>query len=144
MIKGSCLCGGVDIEIDETKIAMMSNCFCVNCRKVSGAAYGTVLQVAPEGFKWLSGEDLVSTYESSPGNNRAFCRTCGSRLPQSNPAWPFISIPAGILDGDPKMIPLANSFTASSPPWHTVDESIPSVPDMGTEEFWYRLYGIEQ
>ncbi len=136
MIKGSCLCGGISFSINEEKISMMSNCYCSNCRKATGSDYVTVIQVPPEDFSWLSGEELVSTYESSPGNHRAFCKVCGSRMPQSNTAWPFITIPAGSLDGDPKVTPQVSIFTASKPAWHSIDESVLSCPDMGTPEFW--------
>ena len=127
MIQGSCLCGEVSFEIDEEKIVMMSNCHCINCRKVSGADYGTFIQIPPQDFKWLSGREFVTTYESSPGNHRAFCKNCGSRMPQSNDAWPFVSIPAGNLDEDPGMIPNANTFTASKAPWLSIDQSLPST-----------------
>ena len=140
MIQGSCLCGEISFEIDEDNIAMMSNCHCTNCRKASGADYGTFVQVPPQCFKWLSGEENVRTYDSSPGNHRAFCRSCGSRMPQSNDSWPFITIPAGVLDGDPRTFPKANIYTASKVPWLTIERSIPSAPDIGTQEFWSKLW----
>jgi hypothetical protein len=136
MIMGSCLCGGIKFEINEENIFMMNNCYCVNCRKVSGADCVTAIQVSKEEFNWLTGEDLITTFESSPGNQRAFCRVCGSRIPQSNASWPFVSIPAGSLDGDPNIAPQVNIFTASKAPWCSIDESIPSAPDRGSEEFW--------
>lgn len=136
MVQGSCLCAGIEFQIHEEKIMMMNNCHCTSCRKVSGAAYATFIQVPPEYFTWLSGEELVATYESSPGNHRAFCGTCGSRMPQSNSAWPMITIPAGSLDADPNVLPQVNTFTASKEPWYSIDESIPSCTDMGTPEFW--------
>jgi hypothetical protein len=136
MIKGSCICGGVNFELDEEKITMMNNCYCSTCRKVTGSDYLTAIQVPLEDFTWLSGEELVSTFESSPGSHRAFCNVCGSRMPQSNAAWPFITIPAGSLDGDPKVAPQVSIFTASKPPWHLIDDTVLSCEDMGTPEFW--------
>lgn len=140
MIQGSCLCGDVKFQIDEDQIAMMSNCHCSICRKVSGADYGTFIQIPPQSFNWLAGEDQVKTYDSSPGNHRAFCMNCGSRMPQTNDSWPFVAIPAGALDDDPKTSPKANIFTSRKAPWHSVDDSIPSAPDMGTQEFWAELW----
>ena len=140
MIQGSCLCGEVTFEIDEGKIVMMNNCHCTNCRKVTGADYGTFIQIPEQDFKWLSGQEFVSTYDSSPGNHRAFCKNCGSRAPQSNEAWPFVTIPAGSLDGDPKMSPKVNIFTGSKAPWLSIDDSIPSVSDMGSPDFWAEIW----
>ena len=48
MIHGSCLCAEVTFEIDESKIIMMNNCHCANCRKVTGADYGTFIQISPQ------------------------------------------------------------------------------------------------
>ena len=136
MIQGSCLCGGVRFEIDERQILIINNCHCTNCRKVSGAAFGTFVQVPGEHFQWLAGKELVSTYESSPGNHRGFCRVCGSRAPQSRNWEAIVTVPAGCLDGDPVARPVINIFAASKAPWHEMDESMASVPGFGTEEFW--------
>jgi len=140
MIEGSCLCGGMKFEIDEEYIFVINNCHCANCRKVSGAAYGTFVQIPADHFRWLKGRDLLSTYESSPGNHRAFCKVCGSRAPQS-PNWDErVTIPAGCLDGDPKLRPAVNIFTASKAPWHTIDEPIPSFDDHPPDAFWLSTF----
>ncbi len=140
MIRGSCLCGDVAYEIDEEKIVMMNCCHCGNCRKATGADYGTFIQIPPQDFKWLTGEESLTNYESSPGNHRAFCKRCGSTMPQRNDAWPFMVIPAGTLDADPMTAPKAHMFTASKAPWHTVDAAIPSATDMGAPEFWATIW----
>lgn len=136
MVQGSCLCGGVRFEIDEEHIQLVNNCHCSYCRKVSGAAYGTFIQIPGRHFRWLVGKELISTYESSPGNHRAFCRICGSRAPQSRDWAQHITVPAGSLDGDPGVSPEINIFTDSKAPWHTIAESIPSTPGRGSDEFW--------
>lgn len=136
MIQGSCLCGGTKFEIDERHILLINNCYCTNCRKVSGAAFGTFVQIPGEHFRWLAGQELVSTYESSPGIHRAFCRVCGSRAPQSANWAEIVGIPAGCLDGDPVARPVVSIFAESKAAWHEIDESITSVSGFGTEEFW--------
>lgn len=136
MIKGSCLCGGVQFEFEEQSILLMNNCHCSKCRKVSGADYGTFIQVPFDQFRWVAGEELVSTFESSPGNHRAFCNVCGSRAPQINKMFHVMTIPGGALDGDPKTTPEVSIFTADKAPWHKIDESILSFPDAGSQEFW--------
>lgn len=136
MVQGSCLCGGVRFEIDEREILMANHCHCSNCRKVSGAAYGTFIQIAREHFRWLAGNDLVSTYESSPGIHRAFCKQCGSRTPQTGDASPHFTVPAGTLDSDPGVRPVVSVFSSSKAPWCAMDEAIPSLPDGGSMEFW--------
>lgn len=119
MIQGSCLCGGIVYEIDEEHIELINNCHCVNCRKVSGAAFGTFVQIAGQHFRWIKGQDLVSTFESSPGIHRAFCSVCGSRAPQSRNWEEHVGIPAGGLDGDPGKVPTLDIFVESKAPWVT-------------------------
>ena len=139
MIEGSCLCGGVKFEIDEQHILLINNCHCSYCRKVTGAAYGTFVQIPGGHFRWLTGKELLSTYESSQGNHRAFCKVCGSRAPQSANWEEIVTVPAGCLDGDPVSRPVVNIFTASKAPWHTIDESLPSFSWHAPEEFWRRF-----
>src|SRR5262245_35233255 len=113
MIKGSCLCGAVRFEFDERSIVMIDNCHCSMCRKASGAAFGTSVMVPATEFRWVAGEESVSTYESSPGVHRAFCRVCGSRAPETQLRdREHVFIPAGSLDDDPGIGPQINIFTA--------------------------------
>jgi hypothetical protein len=79
MIKGSCLCGNVTLEI-AGPLHNARFCHCANCRKFSGtasAAWGLIqtdqLTVSP------SMNSSVSKYNSG-GGLRAFCASCGSPL----------------------------------------------------------------
>ena len=81
MAKGKCLCGVVVFEFDDAAVVVSVGYYCANCRKVSGSQYGVYLQVRPDGFRWLSGADNIAAYGSSPGNQRAFCLTCGAVAP---------------------------------------------------------------
>src|SRR5262245_13735132 len=94
MIQGSCLCGAMRFEIDEAQIIVINNCHCSYCRKVSGAAFGTFVQLPGSSFRWLSGEQHLATFESTPGNRRAFCKVCGSRAPQSADWKEHVTVPA--------------------------------------------------
>jgi len=136
MIQGSCLCGGVKFEIDEQHILMINNCLCKNCQKSSGSAFKTAVQISGAHFRWLAGRELISTFESSPGNHRAFCKVCGSGAPQSSDWKSLVTVPAGSLDGDPIARPVISIFAASKAPWYEPDQPIVSVPDFGSEEFW--------
>lgn len=145
MIEGSCLCGGVKFEIDEREILLINNCHCSYCRKVTGAAYATTVQIPRDHFRWLAGNELVATYESSPGNHRAFCKVCGSRAPQSANSAEVVGVPAGCLDGDPGVRPTLNMFTASKAPWHTIeDESMMSLPGTLPEGLWRMIVAAKE
>src|SRR5262245_30770743 len=104
MAKEPCLCGAIAFEIDARGVVVSVGCFCTNCRKVSGTQFGVYLQVRPDSFRWLSGEENSMAYESSPGNKRAFCRTCGSVVPIST-SYGAVRVPGGALDDDPGVMP---------------------------------------
>ena len=126
MIKGSCACGGIRFEIDTVRA--MSHCHCAICRKLTGASFATYAHVEKAKFRWLSGEQLVSRYESSPGSFRAFCRNCGSLVPGQAPYLSTVSVPAGLLDDDPVVRPRLHVFAASKAPWWEINDDLPQHP----------------
>jgi len=123
MIKGSCACGGIRFEID--KVLALTHCHCSICRKLSGAAFASYVHVAKDKFRWVSGEDLVTRYESTPGSTRGFCRVCGSQAPGQAPYLPTVSIAAGLLDDDPGVRPMLHVFTSSKAPWWEINDGLP-------------------
>jgi hypothetical protein len=128
MLKGSCLCGGVRYQIDG-EVGPMAHCYCSMCRKQHGAAFGTYVGVKAADFRWLKGEELVASYESSPGGQRGFCRTCGSNLPVLEPGAEEFFIPAGTLDDDPGVRPAVHIFVASKAPWVEIDDELPQFDE---------------
>src|ERR1700752_2000711 len=100
MLSGSCLCGGIKYE---TKGALFDalTCHCSMCRKAQGAAFRSRARVRAADFRLLAGEDLLTFYESSPGNHRGFCRVCGSpMLTKFDNDSAVLSLPLGVLDDD--------------------------------------------
>lgn len=101
MLRGSCLCGGVRYEISGP-LSYPLNCHCSMCRKAHGAAFRSRARVKAEDFRWTQGAELVTYYESSPGNHRGFCRVCGSPLLSRFDQDPrYYGLPLGALDDDP-------------------------------------------
>src|SRR4051812_34967952 len=145
MAKGSCLCGAIAFELDDGSVVLSVGCYCTNCRKVSGSQYGVYLQVQRRGFRWLSGEDHAVAYESSPGNKRAFCRTCGSVAPSSTP-YGAVRVPGGALDDDPGVAPDVMLFADDEATWCTAGDARQRFPDAGPREFWVgvirKLHGL--
>lgn len=135
MIRGSCLCSAVRFEFRGTP-ELMNHCHCSMCRKVTGAAYGTFLHGKASAFRWLSGEDLVSRYASSPDNERAFCSRCGSTMPVIEAADGGVIIPAGSLDTNPGIRPSVQIFTGSKAPWHELASEPVSFDEFPPDEFF--------
>ena len=78
-------------------------------------------------FRWVQGEDLVSYYESSPGNRRGFCRVCGSPLLSRFDRDPSsYGLPFGALDDDPGVKPKLHVFVAYKAPWFEITDELPA------------------
>ena len=60
-ISGGCLCGGVRFEVTQPFVRS-SHCHCSRCRRHSGTFGLTMARVPREGFRLLSGEELIRVY----------------------------------------------------------------------------------
>jgi len=123
MIRGSCLCGGIRFELAEAPRIVL--CHCSICRKASGGPFECAARIPSAGFKLTAGQDLVSTYESSPGVCRAFCRVCGSRVPSRSADGEIYFVPAGLLDDDPCVKLAHHVFVGSKASWWTITDHLP-------------------
>lgn len=124
-ITGSCLCGGVRYEAAQSA-GPMANCHCQMCRKAHGSAFSTILPVRRDGFRWLSGEDLLCGFESSPGKRRWFCTRCGSHLVSTRDAdGDSLLLRAGSIDTLPDWRPVAHGWVAFMAPWHEITDELP-------------------
>ena len=122
--KGSCLCGSVQYELDG-QFEVMSHCHCSMCRKHHGAAFATFVTVPLHGFRWISGEDVLSTYQSSAYGKRTFCGKCGSVMPVVEPDTGVVFCPAGNLDGQLGIQPQSHGFVGSKASWHPTADALP-------------------
>jgi hypothetical protein len=135
MIQGSCLCGQVKFELAGQPM-FINHCHCSMCRKVHGAAFGSFLHAAGHQFRWVSGEDLVQHYRSSPENLRSFCRNCGANVPVLEDEGAHVIIPAGTLDTDPGVRPVVHIHVESMAPWYEITDSLPQFAAFPPDEFW--------
>lgn len=124
-VRGSCLCGDVAWELTGP-LEFMSHCHCARCRKAHGAAFATYLMCAADAFRLVRGQERVTRYESSPGFFRPFCSRCGSVVPDGEPWQGLVGVPAGALDDDPGVRPLAHIFVGSKAPWMEVGGGLPA------------------
>ena len=124
MIRGSCLCGHVAFAVDGPIIGM-GNCHCSNCRKAYGAAFGSVAVCAKEDFRYLRGEEQITSYRQSDRITRYFCKICGSSLPLVEDWDNRVGIPGGLLDDDPKVRPSQHIFVGDKAPWWDINDDNP-------------------
>ncbi|MGP9556779.1 GFA family protein [Psychrobacter sp. AOP7-A1-24] len=115
-IKGSCLCRKIIYEVDSLDMPIV-HCHCHTCRKAHAAAFATVAGIQRDNFRWLRGEEFISTYESSAGKFRHFCKCCGSHLMAQRPAQSHIVLRVATLDDDPKIKPESHIWMSHDLPW---------------------------
>ncbi len=129
MIHGSCLCGGVKYRING-RLSDARFCHCSMCRKAHGSAFRARTTVKAADFEFVEGSELVTFYESSPGNRRGFCRMCGSPIVSKIDALPdYYSLPLGALDDDPGIRPMQHVHVASKAPWFTITDDLRQLPE---------------
>ena len=141
MLTGSCLCGQIQYQLAGAPI-FLNHCHCTMCRKASGAAFGSFLHADGRQFAWTAGQELIETWQSSPGNFRPFCKVCGSRVPVLEEDGAHVIIPAGTLDQDPAVRPIVHFHVQSKAPWYTMTDGIEQYPQFPPAEFWVK-HGIE-
>ena len=97
------------------------------CRKARAAAHTTNGFVDPKGLHFTRGEDLLDVYKVPDAKffAQAFCRTCGSGMPNRDLTRDRVGIPFGALDTDPGQGAGDHIYCGSKAPWHTIADDIP-------------------
>jgi hypothetical protein len=116
-IKGSCLCGAVQFEIDG-RFDHFFLCHCQYCQKDTGSAHASNLFSSSAKLTWISGQDKVKTFQLPDTLHvKSFCSECGSALPSVQMNEGSLITPAGCLDDDIDIKPNAHIFTSSRANW---------------------------
>ncbi|MDH5485426.1 MAG: GFA family protein [Gammaproteobacteria bacterium] len=129
MYKASCLCGAVKFHLHGT-IKNIIFCHCSQCRKAQGSAFAANGIVNKTDFEFIQGENNLSTYESSPGQTRYFCTTCGAPIMSQNIKAPEqIRIRLGTIESDITEKPMAHIFSTSKANWEDICGDLPQYPE---------------
>ena len=106
------------------------HCHCSRCRKHSGTFGLTQARVPREGFRLVSGEELLRVYRPGDGAVKVFCTACGSSLFGGTwPDGPEISIRMGAFDDDPGFKPQFHTWVDSRASWDELpDDGLPRFP----------------
>ncbi len=128
MHSGSCLCGGVTYRI-QGPLEAIQICHCGQCRKAQGSAFASNIPVPVERFELLAGQELLSSYQSSPGKERVFCSRCGSPVFSRRLGQPeVIRLRAGLIDEPVASRPVAHFFVSASSSWWPITDRLPQFP----------------
>ena len=130
MIRGSCLCGGVQFEFTRPA-GPFELCHCSRCRKVSGSAYRAGLLIQGADFHLIEGKELIKTFEAPvteapPPYRQCFCGRCGCPVPIQTHGGSWF-VPAGLLDDDPKVKPDKHIYVELKAPWDTITDQLPQM-----------------
>jgi hypothetical protein len=125
MYIGGCLCGKVRFQISGG-IQNIIYCHCSQCRKAQGSAFATNGNVDANEFKFISGESELTAYESSPGQNKYFCKNCGSPIMSKNESSPDrVRVRLGVIESDITERPMAHIFVTSKANWEKIEGDLP-------------------
>lgn len=117
MLKGSCLCGGIEYTAD-TIVESASHCYCTMCQKQHGAGAGSYANIASAALQIERGAELIAQYASSDHGRRAFCKVCGSTLFWGSTQTPErIAVTLGTLDSGFNGPVERELFTDTKPDW---------------------------
>jgi len=121
-INGSCFCGAIKYKINSVLIDATS-CHCSMCRKAFSSQASAFARINPDDFSWLSGENLLSSYESKSGAGLQFCSKCGSTLCGTNKGN-VMGVTLGCVEGNPKIEIGKHIFVGSKATWEVIPEGV--------------------
>lgn len=121
-ITGECFCGAVKYQIDG-KLRDGKSCHCSRCRKAFNAQASAAAFVEPSEFKWLTGEDQLTSYISLQGFGLQFCKNCGSTLTTVYQGKVF-QVTLGCLNGDPEIEIGQHIYVGSKAKWEVMPEGV--------------------
>lgn len=131
MHTGSCLCQNVKFEI-HSEIRRFHHCHCQTCRKVHATVYGSSALVNASSFHINAGKDFISSYDSSPGKTRYFCKNCGTHVFARCDRDPDdVILRLGTIDGDLRIKAVGHIWVSHKPDWYEIGDDLPQYSE------WY-------
>jgi hypothetical protein len=125
MIKGSCLCGGVQYEYDGELLALVV-CHCKMCKRAQGTPFVTNSPIKTDWFHIVTGKELLKAYFSSEKKKRVFCANCGSPLFSQRIDMPeVIRLRVGTVTSGKIPSPDYQQHCESTSDWFVLSDDIP-------------------
>jgi len=125
VLLGSCACSRVRYEIRGELVGPITYCHCWRCRKHSGSSFGTTVGIHKSDLVFTQGEELLGSWESSPGIHRFFASCCGSPIYKSGEEAPeLLGFRLGTLDSDPDRSAQLHFMLGSKAPWVEVEDAL--------------------
>lgn len=123
---GACLCGDVQWAASDGP-RLQFNCYCIDCRKSTGAAFMPIMFFKAEHVQ-ITGQLTRFTSRGGSGHamHRAFCSRCGSQVAAEIALMPgWMSIRAGTLADINLFAPIASIFVSHAASWSPPRDDLP-------------------
>tara|TARA_Y100000590_G_scaffold469070_1_gene654724 strand:+ start:3075 stop:3473 length:399 start_codon:yes stop_codon:yes gene_type:complete len=124
--KGSCLCGAVKYRVKLDKLPLVYNCHCIDCRKKTGGAFVTVIQLRDQALD-INKDNLASFKHpgySKKNLHKFCCKICASPIYSYVEKFEKIFLYAGSLEEINDIISSKNiNFESSHFPFITIENS---------------------
>lgn len=121
-ISGECFCGEVSYEVFG-KLRDARSCHCSRCRKAFSSQASSYAEVSAGEFRWLSGEDLLTSYIGEQGFGLQFCSKCGSTLCGIR-AGIVHGVTLGCVNGNPDIEIGRHIFVGSKASWEVIPDGV--------------------
>ena len=121
-ISGECFCGDITYEING-QLQDARSCHCSRCRKAFNAQASAYALVKPDEFRWLTGEDQLTSYVNKQGFGLQFCTKCGSTLCGIFEGTVH-GVTLGCLNGDPEVVIGRHIFVGSKASWEVIPSGV--------------------
>ena len=134
---GKCLCGQVSFKSHAEPVLIL-NCHCEDCRRSTGAVYGTNVMVAEDQVD-IHGEVSTFNHKAKSGNimTKRFCPHCGTLMfGNSSGRTNVVSIRAGTIDQTDIIKPVMNVFVDSKVTSTPMHDDLPQDREMTHGEPW--------
>jgi len=116
------------VVLDISAIGLFWKTFCSICRRAHGAAFVTWCGVKSETdqFRLLTGKDNLTSYKSTPGAERQFCKECGCQLFFRSENWDGeVHFTRASVDQEMSELPKAHVYYSNRVNWYDCNESLP-------------------
>jgi hypothetical protein len=110
------------------------SCHCSRCRKAFSAQASAYALVNHREFKWLAGEDLLTSYVGKQGYGYQFCSQCGSTLCGIHQGE-IHGVTLGCINGDPQIEIGRHIYVGSKASWEAIPAGVPQFQEGAPEDF---------
>ena len=137
-MKGSCLCGSVEFEVDGDEFNIYQ-CHCTLCKKQSGTTSNSSAIVGKESLRFIRGSELISSWVKDTGFRSDFCSKCGSPVPNPLRGFDLYWVPVGLLPVSTKITVVAHLCTSTISSWHLLEPGVSKFQDVPDLKLLRRL-----